>query len=204
MPCANASEFFRYYFHHERLRLTALLAVKGPKVIAIRTGADAGQPHRPVAAGARNDAGFSAADEFVGMCRGHDAPLRWAGALPISQSPMDADGGAVMDPAWNFTYPSRCSILLTFQKLMISDAMADGPGAKGDLGRSRLVEEAPRGGPATFRLEWITSDLATQVSFAHLEIKPPSRGRGDAEISAINDRLSLGVKRGFLRLQFGD
>jgi hypothetical protein len=24
-------------------------------------------------------------------------PLRWAGALLISQSPMDADGGAVMD-----------------------------------------------------------------------------------------------------------
>ena len=24
-------------------------------------------------------------------------PLRWAGALPISQSPMNADGGAVME-----------------------------------------------------------------------------------------------------------
>jgi len=32
------------------------------------------------------------------MRRGHDASLRWAGALPISQSPIDADGGAVMEP----------------------------------------------------------------------------------------------------------
>jgi hypothetical protein len=52
------------------------------------------------------------------MRRGHDAPLCWAGALLISQSPMDADGGAVMMLFCRAAIQARWSILLTFEKFM--------------------------------------------------------------------------------------
>jgi hypothetical protein len=41
--------------------------------------------------------------------------LRWAGALPISQSPMDAEGAAMMEPACASEFRRCWSILLTFQ-----------------------------------------------------------------------------------------
>jgi len=48
----------------------------------------------------------------IGAC---DASLDWAGAQ-YSQSPMAANGGAVMGPSWRETAAARWSILLTLQK----------------------------------------------------------------------------------------
>ena len=46
---------------------------------------------------------------------GERFPLRWAGALPNSLSPMAAEDGAVMQPACAFESRTRWSILLTFR-----------------------------------------------------------------------------------------
>src|SRR5450432_2396415 len=68
-------------FDHERFRSIALLAVKGPQIIALQTGGDARQPHGLAATRARYDSGLSATKEYFGMRRGHNASPTLGGSI---------------------------------------------------------------------------------------------------------------------------
>jgi hypothetical protein len=94
------------------LDMIAVGTFEQPVFEAYWSGRNMFQHHPCLAAGAAR--ALNSGQELFGG--GHDASLRWAGALPDSLSSIVADGGTMMESAYASQFGSPWSILLSYHQ----------------------------------------------------------------------------------------